>query len=104
MVNIRTNNRPDLFVYDKKKREITLIEVGVTNQDVLQTVESEKKRKYDLLANELALIHKAKVNIVPIVMTWDGIVTNYHRKYLKEIEITNSIHAIQSTKEDSREY
>ena len=49
-------------------------------------------RKYDLLANELALIHKAKVNIVPIVMTWDGIVTNYHRKYLKEIGITENIH------------
>ena len=36
------NNRPELFIYDKKKEEITLIEVGITNQDILQTVESEK--------------------------------------------------------------
>ena len=35
---------PYLFVYHKNKRKITLIEVGVTNQDILQTVESEKKR------------------------------------------------------------
>ena len=61
-------------------------------------------RKYDLLANELALIHKAKVSIVPIVMTWDWIVTNYHKKCLKEIGITNSIHTIKDTREDSREY
>lgn len=92
------NNRPDLFVYDKKKGEITLIEVGITNQDLLQTVETEKNRKYDLLANELALLYKAKVKIVPIVMTWEGIVTNYHKKYLKELEITKNIQAYMQSR------
>ena len=92
------NNRPDLFVYDKKNSETTLIEVGITNQDLLQTVETEKKRKYDLLASELTLIYRAKVKIILIVMTWDGIVTNYHSNYLKELGITTNIQAYMQSK------
>ena len=26
-------------------------------------------------------------------MTWDGLITKYHNKYMKELEITNSIEA-----------
>ena len=52
-----------------------------------------KKRKHDLLANELASIYKAKLNIIPIVMTWDGIVTIYHKKYLKQLGIKPKIQA-----------
>ncbi|TBU06262.1 CorA-like metal ion transporter, partial [Hamiltosporidium magnivora] len=53
-VKIR-NNRPDIFILDKKKNKITLIEVGITSQDLLQIVETEKLRKYDLLANEASM-------------------------------------------------
>ena len=35
-------NRPDMLVHDKKRQEITLIEVGITSQDRLMTVETEK--------------------------------------------------------------
>ncbi|MGL5716602.1 MAG: RNA-directed DNA polymerase [Paraclostridium sp.] len=91
------HNRPDLFIWDKKKNEITLIEVGITNQDSLNQVENEKKRKYDLLAGELSLIHKCRVNIIPFVLTWDGIVTKYHKKYARELGTTKQIEAyIQS--------
>ncbi|KAL6120290.1 hypothetical protein NUSPORA_02998 [Nucleospora cyclopteri] len=43
---IKTNvkiqcNKPDLFIYDKRRSKITLIEVGITSQDNLQTVETE---------------------------------------------------------------
>lgn len=81
------NNRPDLFVYDKKKKEITLIEVGITNLDLLTQVENEKARKYDLIAKELALIYKCKVKTIPYVMTWEGLVTRYHKKHCSEIGI-----------------
>ncbi|KAF7682438.1 hypothetical protein TCON_2335, partial [Astathelohania contejeani] len=68
------------------------------SQDNLQIVETEKKRKYDLLANELGLLYKAKTKIIPYVMTWDGVVTKYHRNYFKELNITHTIEAyIQST-------
>ncbi|TBU12064.1 hypothetical protein CWI38_0914p0040 [Hamiltosporidium tvaerminnensis] len=87
-VKIR-NNRPDIFILDKKKNKITLIEVGITSQDSLQIVETEKLRKYDLLAND--------VEIIPYVMTWDGIVTKYHKSHLKRLEIPMNVEAyIQS--------
>ncbi|TBU05986.1 hypothetical protein CWI38_2666p0010, partial [Hamiltosporidium tvaerminnensis] len=95
-VKIR-NNRPDIFILDKKKNKITLIEVGITSQDSLQIVETEKLRKYDLLANELGLIYKCSVEIIPYVMTWDGIVTKYHKSHLKRLEIPMNVEAyIQS--------
>ncbi|KAK1350385.1 hypothetical protein LUQ84_000623 [Hamiltosporidium tvaerminnensis] len=56
-VKIR-NNRRDIFILDKKKNKITLIKVGITSQDSLQIVETEKLRKYDLLANYLGLNYK----------------------------------------------
>ncbi|TBU12772.1 hypothetical protein CWI38_0635p0030, partial [Hamiltosporidium tvaerminnensis] len=86
-VKIR-NNRPDIFILDKKKNKITLIEVGITCQDSLQIVETKKLRKYDLLANDL---------IISYVMTWDGIVTKYHKSHLKRLEIPMNVEAyIQS--------
>ncbi|TBU10953.1 hypothetical protein CWI38_1459p0010, partial [Hamiltosporidium tvaerminnensis] len=89
--------RPDIFILDKKKNKITLIEVGITSQDSLQIVETEKLRKYDLLANELGLIYKCSVEIIPYVMTWDGIVTKYHKSHLKRLEIPMNVEAyIQS--------
>ncbi|TBU12593.1 hypothetical protein CWI38_0702p0010, partial [Hamiltosporidium tvaerminnensis] len=95
-VKIR-NNRPDIFILDKKKNKITLIEVGITSQDSLQIVETKKLRKYDLLANELGLIYKCSVEIIPYVMTWDGIVTKYHKSHLKRLEIPMNVEAyIQS--------
>ncbi|TBU20477.1 hypothetical protein CWI38_0065p0090 [Hamiltosporidium tvaerminnensis] len=91
------NNRPDIFILDKKKNKITLIEVGITSQDLLQLVEIEKFRKYDLLANELGLIYKCSIEIIPYVMTWDGIVTKYHKSHLKRLEIPMNVEAyIQS--------
>ncbi|KAF9746906.1 hypothetical protein NGRA_3518 [Nosema granulosis] len=36
----------DIFVYDKVKKEISIIEIRFTSLDNLQTVEQEKTRKY----------------------------------------------------------
>ncbi|KAI5177933.1 hypothetical protein PAEPH01_2512 [Pancytospora epiphaga] len=40
-------NRPDIFVLDKKRREITLIEVRTTSQGRLVTVKTEKMHKFN---------------------------------------------------------
>ncbi|TBT97265.1 hypothetical protein CWI39_3063p0010, partial [Hamiltosporidium magnivora] len=102
IMKIKTNvkircNRPDIFILDKIQNKITLIEVGITSQDSLQIVETEKLRKYDLLANELGLIFKCSVEIIPYVMTWDGIVTKYHKTYVKRLQIPMNVEAyIQS--------
>ncbi len=63
-------NRPDMVIHDKKKREIILIEVGITSQNLLQVVENEKKRKYDILANEMGAMHNCKTRI--ITLTWNS--------------------------------
>ena len=50
-----------------------------------------------MLANELGLIYGCKTRIIPYVLTWDGIVTKYHAKYKKALEISDRIEAyIQS--------
>ncbi len=86
-------NKPDIIVFDKKRKLITIIEIGITSQNQLITVETEKKRKYDILANHLGQLHKMKTRIIPWVMTWDGIVTKTHKYYLKELGISNNIEA-----------
>jgi len=54
------------------KREVIMLEVGITCQDNLQTTESENTRMYDLLAKAVGLNYKCEVRIIPYVMTWDG--------------------------------
>ena len=84
-------NRPDLIIHDKKKKEIIFIEVGITSQDQLTIVENEKRRKYDVLANEMGAMHNCRTRIIPYVITWDGIVTKFHKSYAKEIGLTTKI-------------
>ncbi|TBU20517.1 hypothetical protein CWI38_0058p0030 [Hamiltosporidium tvaerminnensis] len=57
--------RPDIFILDKRKNKVTFIEF----------------RKYDLFANELGLVYKCSARFFIYVMTWDGIVTKYQKKY-----------------------
>lgn len=63
------HDRPDIFVYGKKRKEIILIEVGITKQDILTQTETEKLTKCDVISNELAMIYKCKEKIVSYVMT-----------------------------------
>ncbi|TBU17646.1 hypothetical protein CWI38_0275p0020 [Hamiltosporidium tvaerminnensis] len=73
---ILDNEYAELRVDTRIKTDIILIELGITSQYSLQIVETEKLRKYDLLANELGLIYKC-----------NGIVTKYHKSHLKRLEI-----------------
>ena len=86
-------NKPDIVLHDKEKNEIWIIEVGITSSDRLQETEIMKGRKYGLLASELAAMYKARVNVVPYVMTWDGLVTTYHEKYRKTLGISKYVEA-----------
>lgn len=72
---------------------IWLIEVGVTNKDRLKETEIEKGRKYELLANELEMTYHAKVFQIPVVITWDGLVTHHHRKHLQKIGVDKRLQA-----------
>ena len=90
-------NKPDIVVIDKKSKEILIVEIDVTLINNLQQVESEKLGNYEVLANELGLIHKCKTRIIPYVLTWNCIVIKYHAKYRKKLAISDQIEAyIQS--------
>lgn len=43
---------PDIMAHDRERSKIIVIEVGLTSQDCLQSEETEKKGKYDLLAKK----------------------------------------------------
>lgn len=86
-------NKPDIFVIDRNKKEIIIIEVGITSFDNLRTVEVEKEHKYDLLENHTGSLYKYITRVIPYVMTWNGVVTKFHKQYRSEIGLYNRIQA-----------
>jgi hypothetical protein len=89
------NKKPDIFILDRNKKEIIIMGVGITSFDNLRTVEVEKNHKYDLLANHTGSLYKYKTRIIPYVMTWDGVVTKFHKQYRHEIGLDNRIQSAQ---------
>ncbi|XP_036356047.1 chitinase-3-like protein 1 [Octopus sinensis] len=92
-----SNNKPDIFVEDKMRNTITFIEVGITSQNCLKQVEVKKFHKYDLLTNELGAIHRAKVKIIPVALTWDGIVSRFFKSHLDSIAVEDRVEAYIQT-------
>jgi hypothetical protein len=85
------NDQPDMVVHDKKNKIITIIEVGVTNKDRLKLTEIEKRNKYLPLAKELTKTHKLPVQIAPIVISWDGLVTSHFEKYTEVLMLPKQL-------------
>lgn len=81
-------NHVDIMIHDKVNNEITIVKVGITFQDSLQTVEVEKKRNY-----KPGQIYKCKIKIIPYVIIRGGIVTTYHESYRKKLEMEKIIEA-----------
>ena len=80
------------MIHDYKAKEIILIEVGITNKDILPTTELTKSKKYELLANELENIHRGtKVITIPVVMTWDGLVTRHFKRHMKQLQVKDKL-------------
>ncbi|KAG0435891.1 hypothetical protein DMUE_4487 [Dictyocoela muelleri] len=91
------NNKPDIVVFDNEKNLIYLIEIGVTSIENLKKYEVEKFQKYRLLAKEMDQLYGKKSIVVPYVITWDGVATEFNKKYRKIIDIDDRLHAyIQS--------
>ena len=85
-------NKPDLMIHDLMKKKITLVEVGITNKTILVATEVEKGRKYQILANELKCLHPGtEVEIIPVVMTWDGLVTKNFKKYMNKLDVNDKL-------------
>ncbi|KAG0435865.1 Retrovirus-related Pol polyprotein from type-1 retrotransposable element R2 [Dictyocoela muelleri] len=87
------NNKPDIVVFDNEKELIYLIDIGITSIENLKKYEIEKVQKYRLLAKEMEQLYSKKVIIVPYVITWDGVATEFNKKYRKIIDIDDRLHA-----------
>ena len=61
------SKKAELLVY--KREEAIIIEIGITSQNYLKIVKTEKFYKYDLLADEISLLHRCSTRIVPYVVT-----------------------------------
>ena len=93
------NNKPDLMIHDLKSNEIIIIEVGITNKRILPSVETTKGRKYEDLAGDLKLMFRpAKITLIPIVLTWDGLVTRHFSRYMRQLGISERLQAYIQTK------
>ena len=60
-------NKPDVFILDKIKKEILIVNVGKTSFDNLRAVETEKKHKYDLFANHYEAMYGYKKKLYHIL-------------------------------------
>ena len=93
----RHTNRPDMIIIDKEKKAIFLVEVGVTSPDCLKRREIEKRLKYSGLAKGIYGDTKMKTLVLPIVVSWDGLVTFNYKKNLEMLGLGHCSGYIQKS-------
>jgi hypothetical protein len=71
-----TNNRPDMVIFDKLDGKIFIVDVAVTSAPNLTEKENHKITKYQPLAQALGLAHSMSTQVIPYVISWDGLVTS----------------------------
>jgi hypothetical protein len=59
-----------------------LIEVGIMSIDNLTNVKM-RNLKYDMVADELILTTKIKIEYSHMSLQWDGIVNKFHNSYVR---------------------
>ena len=89
-------NRPDIVVYDKRMKRVTIIDIAVPLDRNVQSTFSTKITKYHDLAEELRQMwHLEGVRIVPVVISATGLVPYALINSLEELELRNELHSIQ---------
>ena len=78
-------NRPDLICYDRQKGLIILTEVGVSSPNFVKRREIQKKLKYSRWARSIWDETGVKTTLLPLVCSWDGLVTYNFRENLVEL-------------------
>jgi len=70
-----TFNRPDVIFMNKKTKNTFLIDVAVPNTHNLDKIITDKKSKYQELANEICAMWKQKASqLIPIVLSSTGVI------------------------------
>ena len=77
---------------------LTILEIGITCGRLLAQVETTKGRKYEPLAGEMrAMFPGVVVNMIPIVLSWDGRVTHYFMRHAKSLGMGKDLVAYLQT-------
>lgn len=94
-VHIRAN-RPDIVIYDKRMKRVTLIDIAVPLDRNVQSTFSAKIMKYHDLAEELKQMwHLEDVRIVPVIISATGITPRTLIRSLEELELRRELNSIQ---------
>lgn len=89
-------NRPDIVVYNKRMKRVTLIDIAVPLDRNVQSTYSAKITKYHDLAEELKQMwHLEEVRIVPVVISATGLVPCPLLRSLEELDLQKERSGIQ---------
>lgn len=93
------HNRPDIMVYDKGRRKVTIIDVAVPLDRNLESTRGAKIARYRPLAVELR--EQWRLNevprIVPAIISTTGVVPKSLLQSLKELQLEKELAAIQKS-------
>jgi hypothetical protein len=87
------HNRPDITLWDKKQRQVYLIDFAVVNNNNLQSTYNTKLNKYMEIAAEIKeQWHVRSVTIIPIIISTMGVVPITLRQNLKKLSLKENLH------------
>jgi hypothetical protein len=86
------NTRPDIVLFDRKKKTPLVIDIAVPLTHNLPKTEREKITKYENLALDIDNIWNLNsISICPLVISVRGVVTKNFLNYLENIGLTKNI-------------
>ena len=88
--------KPDIVIWDKKKKEAKIIEVSVPNDFGINRAEREKVNKYQDLKNDLRQTWELEnIEIIPVIVGATGLMKTNLKSNLKSIPGSPSAEEIQ---------
>ena len=89
--------RPDLVIFNKKKRTHRIVDFDVPADHRVELKESENRNKYQTLPEKWKKLWNIKVTMMPIVIGAHGTVTKGLVRKLEDLEIRGRVETIQTT-------
>ena len=89
------HNRPDVVVIDKVLKRWTMVDFSVPFDKNVVTKETEKTRKYEMLATEVTREHTVTTIIIPIVVGAMGTVSRNLAGWLRRLGIDDVLGGLQ---------
>lgn len=85
------HNRPDMVVWDKEEKTALVIDFAVPQDYNLAKTYGEKMSKYEALAQQIKdMWQLKKVNIMPLIISVNGLVPKRTTQHLKELNLPHN--------------